>query len=406
MIHNDLQGSRIRRRAPVAVLKNGPMPQRASGLRESANSRHGCATARRTPSSARTSATNHVLEPGRCSRLTAEHVEAGQRTPMEAASADTQPVSPAEDGPGEEARRSPDLTERAVVEFATRQTRADRPLDRNVGPEPVRRALGKILRPEQEPESWLRRLHAEAGGRTRAPAPALWNSPALVVTGAMASRALCGALEHEADYPTETIDRLMQEANVGENEAASMFQDVTGQAVEARIEPGIQTAPGGSTSTPSSPGPGASLGDRSCTVAGSRSRPFCAIQWEVPASRGIGSTRPDIEHTSAPALRTPSPGTAGSRWTLPRRSPLLLPDPAPGGREQGRRDVHAEDLEGRGPGGAGVGGRQGATGSKRPGRSRRRAVAGRSGSRRWRRPRSICFGTLEWRSRSWATTTS
>ena len=149
--------------------------------------------------------------------------------PMEAASADTQPVSPAEDGPGEEARRSPDLTERAVVEFATRQTRADRPLDRNVGPEPVRRALGKILRPEQEPESWLRRLHAEAGGRTRAPAPALWNSPALVVTGAMASRALCGALEHEADYPTETIDRLMQEANVGENEAASMFQDVTGK---------------------------------------------------------------------------------------------------------------------------------------------------------------------------------
>ena len=121
------------------------------------------------------------------------------------------------------------LTERAVVEFATRQTRADRPLDRNVGPEPVRRALGKILRPEQEPESWLRRLHAEAGGRTRAPAPALWNSPALVVTGAMASRALCGALEHEADYPTETIDRLMQEANVGENEAASMFQDVTGK---------------------------------------------------------------------------------------------------------------------------------------------------------------------------------
>jgi hypothetical protein len=54
----------------------------------------------------------------------------------------------------------------------------------------------------------------------------LWNSPALVVTGAMASRALCAALDHEADYPAETI--VMQEADVGENEAAAMFEEVTG----------------------------------------------------------------------------------------------------------------------------------------------------------------------------------
>ncbi len=116
-----------------------------------------------------------------------------------------------------------------MVEFATRQKRTDRPLERNVGPEPVRRALAEILGGEAEPKSWLRRLHAEAAERTRAPAPALWNSPRLVVTGAMASRALCAALEHEADYPTETIDRLMQEADVGENEAASMFEEVTGK---------------------------------------------------------------------------------------------------------------------------------------------------------------------------------
>ena len=121
------------------------------------------------------------------------------------------------------------LTERTVVQFATRQNRTDRPLERNVGPEPIRRALGEILRGEAEPESWLRHLHAEAAQRTRVPAPALWNSPALVVTGAMASRALCAALEHEADYPAETVDRLMQEADVGENEAASMFEEVTGK---------------------------------------------------------------------------------------------------------------------------------------------------------------------------------
>ena len=121
------------------------------------------------------------------------------------------------------------LTERAVVEFATRWTRADRPLDRNVGPEPVRRALREILGPEQEPERWLRHLHAEAAGRTRAPTPALWNSPALVVTGTMASRALCAALEHEAGYPAETIDHLLQEAEVGANEASALFEQVTGK---------------------------------------------------------------------------------------------------------------------------------------------------------------------------------
>ena len=37
------------------------------------------------------------------------------------------------------------------------------------------------------------------------------------------------ALEHQADYPTETIDGLMQEADVGENEAAAMFEDLTGK---------------------------------------------------------------------------------------------------------------------------------------------------------------------------------
>ena len=64
------------------------------------------------------------------------------------------------------------------------------------------------------------------------PGPTLWNSPALVVTGAMASRALCAALEHEPAYRAETIDCLMQEADV--DEAASMFEDVTGKPLEPR----------------------------------------------------------------------------------------------------------------------------------------------------------------------------
>ena len=64
------------------------------------------------------------------------------------------------------------------------------------------------------------------------PAPTLWNSPALVVTGAMASRALCAALEHEPAYPAETIHCLMQEADA--DEAASMFEDVTGKPLRPR----------------------------------------------------------------------------------------------------------------------------------------------------------------------------
>ena len=44
-----------------------------------------------------------------------------------------------------------------------------------------------------------------------------------------ASAGLCAALEHEAAYPTETLARLMQEANVGESDAAALFEDVTGK---------------------------------------------------------------------------------------------------------------------------------------------------------------------------------
>ena len=100
-------------------------------------------------------------------------------------------------------------TERSVVEFATRRKRTGRPLERNVGPEPVRRVLAELLRPETEPQSWLRQLHAVAAGRSRVRAPTLWNSPALVVTGAMASRALCAALEQRNGLSGRMRDRLL-----------------------------------------------------------------------------------------------------------------------------------------------------------------------------------------------------
>ena len=135
------------------------------------------------------------------------------------------------------AGRSPDLADLDILQEAagiTTRREAER-LHGNVGPESVRRALAEILPPEEEPESWLRRFHGEVAGRTRSPAPTLWNSPALVVTGAMASRALCAALEHEAAYPAETIDSLMREAGVAETDVAVMFKEVTGKPLRARV---------------------------------------------------------------------------------------------------------------------------------------------------------------------------
>ena len=129
------------------------------------------------------------------------------------------------------------LTERTVVEFATRRKRTDRQLERNVGPEPVRRVLAELLRPEAEPRGWLTRLHAVAPGQNRVPGRTLWNSPALVVTGAMASRALCAALEHEPDLYGR--DHRLPDAGGGRGRGRGRL-DVRGrdrQAAEAEDRP-------------------------------------------------------------------------------------------------------------------------------------------------------------------------
>ncbi len=112
--------------------------------------------------------------------------------------------------------------------------RADRPPNTTFDLHAGMAAFAELRCLETEPQTWLARLRAVAAGRSRVPAPTLWISPALVVTGAMAARALCAALEHEPTYPAETIDSLMQEADVDEDEAASMFEDLTGKPLRPR----------------------------------------------------------------------------------------------------------------------------------------------------------------------------
>ena len=121
------------------------------------------------------------------------------------------------------------MTQRNVVEFATRQARSRDPLDRNIGPTPVRAALARILGETAAPRTLLRALHDDHGPRGSAPAPTLWNTPDLVVTGAMPSRALCAVLEHRGQYEPGTITDLMEEAGVDRAQAATMFRTVTGK---------------------------------------------------------------------------------------------------------------------------------------------------------------------------------
>ena len=121
------------------------------------------------------------------------------------------------------------VTRRNVVEFATRQARSRDPLHRNIGPAPVRAALAGILGETATPRTLLRALHDDQEPHGSAPAPTLWNTPNLVVTGAMPSRALCAALEHRRQYEPATITDLMEEAGVDEAQAATMFRTVTGK---------------------------------------------------------------------------------------------------------------------------------------------------------------------------------
>ena len=130
---------------------------------------------------------------------------------------------------GQELRGHIYLTRRNVVEFATRQARSRNPLDRNIGPAPVRTALAGILGESATPHSLLKALHDDHGPRGSAPAPILWNTPDLVVTGAMPSRALCAALKHRGQYEPGTITDLMDETGVDEAQAATMFRKVTGK---------------------------------------------------------------------------------------------------------------------------------------------------------------------------------
>ena len=111
------------------------------------------------------------------------------------------------------------LTKTAAVIFATRQRRTEAPLERNVGPQPILAAINETGGSANAGRKWLTGLrHRYAPGDV--PAPALGNTPRLVATGCMPSRALCAVLEHRGEYDDPTRTELMREAGL-EDEAAA-----------------------------------------------------------------------------------------------------------------------------------------------------------------------------------------
>ena len=98
------------------------------------------------------------------------------------------------------------LTKTATVIFATRQRRTEAPLERNVGPQQILTAINETAGSASAGRKWLAGLrHRYATGGV--PAPALWNTPRLVATGCMPSRALCAVLEHPDEYDAATLTR-------------------------------------------------------------------------------------------------------------------------------------------------------------------------------------------------------
>ena len=116
------------------------------------------------------------------------------------------------------------LTKTATVIFATRQRQSEAPLERNVGPQPIRTAINETAGSASAGREWLARLRRRyATGDV--PAPALWNTPRLVATGCMPTRALCAVLEHRDEYDQATRTELMREAGLEDDaEVARVFR--------------------------------------------------------------------------------------------------------------------------------------------------------------------------------------
>ena len=122
------------------------------------------------------------------------------------------------------------FTKTTAICFATTTATADEEGQRNVGPEPVLKAIAELTAERQSPEAWLEELRGEDREREPAPMETAWNTPYLVVTGVQPRLALCAALEHGTRYPAAHLAELAAEAGITNTaDADRLFSRVHGR---------------------------------------------------------------------------------------------------------------------------------------------------------------------------------
>ena len=125
-------------------------------------------------------------------------------------------------------------TRRCVVWFATRSEHENRDIRTSVGPEPVIEALRAEGESAQETARWIETVARAKESNNGAPAPPVWNTTALVITGAPAGVALAGALATAGTSDGTKLRRLLDEAGpTNVKEADLAYRRATGRPLSA-----------------------------------------------------------------------------------------------------------------------------------------------------------------------------
>ena len=125
-------------------------------------------------------------------------------------------------------------TRECVVWFATRSERDNRKIRTSLGPGPVIEALRAEGESARETAGWIEKVARARESDNGAPPPAVWNTTALVITGAPAGVALAGALAGAGTTDGTKLRRLLDEAGAASvKEADLAYRRATGRPLSA-----------------------------------------------------------------------------------------------------------------------------------------------------------------------------
>lgn len=134
-------------------------------------------------------------------------------------------------------------TRGCVVWFATRSEHDNRDIRTSVGPGPVMEALRSEGESARQTARWIETVARAKDSNNGAPAPPVWNTPALVITGAPAGVALAGALAAAGTTDGTKLRRLLNEAGPGSvKEADLAYRRATGRPLSAEARDRVAEA--------------------------------------------------------------------------------------------------------------------------------------------------------------------